>query len=137
MNLAPQGEPGTRYPARSSETVEIRKQGTEGAADMSDEMMRFLDTEGRVRVWPARREMKRRILEYLATKFQAGQMYSEKEVNDVLRKWHTFEDYFLLRRGLVDERLLLRTRNGATYWLPDPYQLKSKDPVDPNTHTCK
>lgn len=100
-------------------------------------MMRFLDMEGRVKAWPARREMKRRILEYLATKFQVGQMYSEKEVNDVLRKWHTFEDYFLLRRGLVDERLLLRTRNGAMYWRPDHILYDSGDPVDSNTRDNK
>jgi Ser/Thr protein kinase RdoA (MazF antagonist) len=30
--------------------------------------------------------------------------------------WHTFGDYFLIRRGLIDNWLLSRTKSGSRYW---------------------
>ena len=82
---------------------------------MNDDRERFLDPEGRVQAWPAKRAMQRLILEYVSEKFEIGRIYSEKEVNAILQNWHTFGDYFILRRGLIEERLFERTRNGAEY----------------------
>ncbi len=82
---------------------------------MNDDRDRFLDNDGRVKAWPAKRAMQRLILEYVSEKFEPGRVYSEKEVNAILEKWHTFNDYFILRRGLIEERFFVRTRNGAEY----------------------
>ncbi|MFA9463130.1 MAG: DUF2087 domain-containing protein [Velocimicrobium sp.] len=49
--------------------------------------------------------------------------YSEKEVNSICEKWHTFGDYFILRRELIDNGLLCRVPNGSRYWKP---KLESK-----------
>jgi len=76
----------------------------------------FLDDNNRVKIWPKKHALKREVLLYLATKFEADRDYSEKEVNQILSEWHTFDDYFLLRRGLIEDRLLSRTRNGSRYW---------------------
>lgn len=83
---------------------------------MKDDIIRFLDDEQKIKIWPAKIEKKLQILEYLATKFEYGKIYSEKEVNNIIQKWHLFNDYFLLRRGLIDYKLLSRTKNGAQYW---------------------
>lgn len=83
---------------------------------MKEDIIRFLDDEQKIKIWPSKVEKKLQILEYLATKFEYGRIYSEKEVNTIIETWHSFNDYFLLRRALVDYKLLCRTRNGAQYW---------------------
>lgn len=83
---------------------------------MKNDIEKYLDDKGRIKTWPAKLEKKKEVLEYLSTKFDYVKFYTEKEVNNIIDNWHTFNDYFLLRRGLVDYKLLLRTRNGARYW---------------------
>ncbi|NCB06141.1 MAG: DUF2087 domain-containing protein [Clostridia bacterium] len=79
-------------------------------------LARFLDEEKRVTMLPAKKEKRDCVLAYLAEKFECGRDYTEKEVNALLSAWHTFDDFFLLRRELVDHKLLLRERNGSRYW---------------------
>lgn len=79
----------------------------------------YLDDEGRVTRWPTRRNKaagQTLILEYLATKFEAGRTYTEKEVNAILNQFHTFEDWALLRRELFENGYLNREKDGSTYW---------------------
>lgn len=80
------------------------------------DISRFLDDQQRVTVWPSKTESKMLVLKHIADKFEAGRMYSEKEVNAIIDCWHTFKDYFLIRRSLIDYRFMRRTRNGACYW---------------------
>ena len=87
---------------------------------MSDEILaRYLDDEGRITRWPGRKHAvdQTAILDYLATRFEPGVVYTEKEVNAVLNRFHTFEDWALLRRELFERGYLNRERDGSTYWL--------------------
>lgn len=79
------------------------------------DISKFTDADGRLAIWPSKKAMKEAALTYLAAKFEFGRYYAEKEINAVINKWHTFDDYFLLRRELVDNRALLRTPDGAKY----------------------
>ena len=83
---------------------------------MIDEIKNFIDKDGKINVWPSKMKKKKAVLEYLSTKFEHGKIYTEKDVNKIIISWHNLNDYFLLRRGLIDYRLLERTRNGAKYW---------------------
>lgn len=76
----------------------------------------FLDEDGKIRQLPASARTRRLILVYLADKFTAGKTYSEKEVNARIDAWHTFEDYFILRRLLVDCGFMGRKTDGSAYW---------------------
>jgi len=80
------------------------------------DLKNFLDDKGRVVKWPAKKSMKIEVIQYIGQYFQQGRTYKEKEVNDIINKWHTYGDYFMLRRGLVDYKILARTRNGSAYW---------------------
>ena len=80
-----------------------------------EEIKNFLDDKGRVKIWPSKVAKKKAVLQYIAGKFQLGQEYTEKEVNALIDMWHTFEDRFILRRGMVDMRFLERTKDGAVY----------------------
>jgi len=77
---------------------------------------RFLDEEGRLKLWPAKKTVQDQVYAYLAQKFSPGKDYSEHEVNAVLASWHTFGDLFLLRRGLIESGWLIRLRDGSRYW---------------------
>ncbi len=76
----------------------------------------FLDDEGKIKQLPGKMKRKQAILSYLVGKFSCGRDYTEKEVNAVIDNWHTFGDYFLLRRELIDGGYLCRTRDGSRYW---------------------
>jgi hypothetical protein len=79
-------------------------------------LRRFLDSKGRVTTWPARPRDQKTIIDYLASKFIVGREYTEREVNDILNQWHTYQDHAILRRELFSARLLDRTPDGARYW---------------------
>ncbi len=63
-----------------------------------------------------RKKNKRLIREYLAGKFKKGTIYSQKEVNEILDKYHSFNDYVLLRRELINQGFLSREKDGSKYW---------------------
>lgn len=68
---------------------------------------------------PARPKKTEVILRWLATLFEPQRLYSEPEVNAVLKTVYP-EDFVSLRRDLVDFGYLRRERGGGKYWLaPD------------------
>lgn len=87
-------------------------------------LTQFLDAEGRVIRWPTRKGDRlvgqKLVVEYLITKFEFGRTYTEREVNDILKQWHTFMDWALLRREMFERKLLNRTLDGRQYWVTAP-----------------
>ncbi len=77
----------------------------------------FLDAQGRITQIPVSHKKKFAVLAHLANRFEPGREYSEKEINQIIQSWHTFNDYFILRRLLVDQRFLGRHADGSAYWL--------------------
>jgi diadenosine tetraphosphate (Ap4A) HIT family hydrolase len=84
-------------------------------------LARLVDDQGRVDRWPALKveEEQMAVRLYLASKFEPGRTYSEREVNEILNQWHTFEDWALLRRELFMYGLLARYKDGTSYWVPE------------------
>lgn len=83
-------------------------------------LQNFLDSQARLTQFPAKRKMKLQTIAYLAGKFEAGQAYTEQQVNELLRGWHTFNDPATLRREMVNLGFLLRTADGREYRLAEP-----------------
>lgn len=75
----------------------------------------LIDTEGRVTRWPKKAIERDEVLHYLADKFQKERTYTENEVNEILRKWHTYNDWSSLRRDLVGYGYVTRDRSGLAY----------------------
>jgi hypothetical protein len=67
---------------------------------------------GRLREIPAKQAKRRIVLARLALEFEVGVRYTERQVNEILKRFH--EDHAALRRYLVDEDLL--SRDGGRYW---------------------
>jgi hypothetical protein len=72
----------------------------------------FMTADGRLHTIPSKQSKLLVVLDHLAQSFEPGQKYSEKEVNDVLTRFHP--DYAALRRYLVENQFL--TREDAVYW---------------------
>jgi len=55
------------------------------------------------------------VLEQLAGRFQKDKTYSEKEVNEILKK--VSPDYVTLRRYLIEYGFMERKKDGSEYWI--------------------
>jgi hypothetical protein len=76
---------------------------------------RFLNKHRQVSVWPAKDVGRIIVLNYLIEKFVPNTNYSETQVNQILKQWHTFEDWALLRRELFDRGYFEREPDGTRY----------------------
>jgi hypothetical protein len=77
-------------------------------------LMQF-DAAGRLVRWPNKFAVQRLALWVLWTCFDGRRVYTEREVNELLRAWHLFGDHATLRRELVEMKLLTRTPDCAEY----------------------
>lgn len=85
--------------------------------DITHILRNFLNADGKLTAFPAKRKMKVCALFYLAEKVEAERDYTEREINDLLLSWHTFADPATLRRELYDYYFLDRSRDGRLYRL--------------------
>jgi len=69
---------------------------------------------GSLKTLPAQRKKLEAILRYVVRAFDVGQRYSEKQVNEILARYH--EDTATLRRELVGFGLMGREGGGGEYW---------------------
>jgi hypothetical protein len=72
--------------------------------------------QGRLTSWPNKTPVMRVMLEAVQTRFAPDRVYSEQEVNVILREVH--DDYCILRRALVDYGYL--GRDHGRYWWTEP-----------------
>ena len=91
------------------------------------ELRPFLDEHGRLIQWPSRQKVQRMAIALLARRFDPSRTYTELEVNAVLMDGHTFADWALLRRSLIDWRYMDRDGSGRAYRLRDDAPLDLGD----------
>lgn len=75
----------------------------------------LINADGKVTRWPKKPNEREIILTYIASKFETNTTYSESEVNEILRQWHTYNDWSSLRRELVGFGYATRDRYGLEY----------------------
>jgi hypothetical protein len=73
--------------------------------------------DGKLRNLPSKEKGKVMVFLYLIEQFERGKEYKEKEVNDVLKI--IYADFAILRRYLIDYKLLERSKEGLTYWVKE------------------
>jgi hypothetical protein len=83
--------------------------------DFPIEIKNFVDDSGKLKQLPSKRDARLKAMEYLASKFNAGVVYNEKQVNEILNNWHTFKDPAMLRRSLIEFKMMSRTPDGREY----------------------
>jgi hypothetical protein len=77
-------------------------------------LMQF-DALGRMVRWPSKFSIQRLALWVLWTQFDGNRVYTEREVNEIIKRWHTWGDHVTLRRELINHRLLTRKSDGSEY----------------------
>jgi hypothetical protein len=86
----------------------------EGEAYERKVLSDFMTADGRLKALPVQEKKLLVVLRHLVQDFQPGERYSEKQVNEILRRYHV--DTAALRRYMVDNRLLERSE--GVYWRP-------------------
>ncbi|SDB36231.1 hypothetical protein SAMN05660653_01708 [Desulfonatronum thiosulfatophilum] len=79
------------------------------------QLVRLFDDNGRLVRWPKKFTLRMFCLWALWSRFPARTSMTEREISDWLQERHCFGDHALLRRELVDRRLVTRTPDGRVY----------------------
>jgi biotin operon repressor len=74
----------------------------------------FTHPDGSLKEIPAQRKKLEAILRYVVKAFEPDVRYSEKQVNEILSRYHA--DTASLRRELVASKLMEREGGGGEYW---------------------
>ena len=85
--------------------------------------LEHFDAAGRLERWPLKLSVQRLAMWVLWTRFDARRVYTETEVNQILKGWHRYGDHVTLRRELIDHRLMVRKSDCSEY---------RKLPLDPD-----
>ncbi|MBL8307543.1 MAG: DUF2087 domain-containing protein [Rubrivivax sp.] len=87
-------------------------------ASLSDNARKALgqfDAQGRLVRWPVKFSVQRLVVWALWTRFDGRRLYTEKEVNAVLKDANAFGDHVTLRRELINHRLMSRKSDCSEY----------------------
>jgi DNA-binding transcriptional ArsR family regulator len=90
-------------------TMHPRQEQSDFGDDLAEYDQKVLSTfmeDGRLKSIPAQARKREVILRFLAEQFEPARMYGEREVNEILRRYH--EDVASLRRYMVDAGIISR-----------------------------
>lgn len=73
--------------------------------------------DGPIKTFDMKEKSKLVVLRQIAKRFEAGRIYTEKEVNDILE--NTYSDFATLRRYLIEYGFMDRRPDGSQYWLKE------------------
>ena len=85
-----------------------------------EQLKNFLDKDNKIKQMSKKRKLQILAMFYLASKFEHKKEYKEKEVNEIINLWHSFNDVALLRRYLYQAGFLDRYKDGSLYWVKEP-----------------
>ena len=78
------------------------------------EIKPFLDEDGRVTAFPAKKRKYLTVVLYVYERIPMGE-YDTKGINEAIDKWHTFRDAATFRRDMCDLGLMSRDKFGYKY----------------------
>lgn len=86
-------------------------------SEKNEVLNRYFNKDGQliVKNFPAKEKKKIIILQHLAKEFDQNKIYSEKEVNAVIKNY--YDDISTIRRYLIQYGFLDRKTNGEGYWV--------------------
>lgn len=83
--------------------------------ELVERAARMYDEQGRLLRWPTRAPLQDLCLWVLWSRIASRERYTEKQISELIKRWHVFGDHALLRRALVSWRLVQRTPDGREY----------------------
>ena len=88
----------------------------------SDKLRRYYTDGDRLTQYPQKRPMRILALLRIAGRFETGRLYTEKEVNEIIKSAIDFNDVEMVRRELFEYKLLGRRRDGSAYWAEEGWR---------------
>lgn len=82
-------------------------------------MKYFYNENGKLVQYPSKKPMRMIALQRIASEFETDRKYTEKEVNQIIKSCISFTDIELIRREMVESKLIGRLRDGSEYWLEE------------------
>lgn len=76
-----------------------------------------MDSNGALKNYPSKEKKKIIVLEHIMKNFKQGKIYSEKEVNRILKR--IYEDNATLRRALIEYGFMERSNDCKSYWVKE------------------
>lgn len=107
----------------STDTLPAAATGIDRTAYDQKILRDYLRPDGSLKMIPSQWKKLLVILRHIVQAFEPGQRYPEKEVNQILARFH--EDTASLRRELVGSKLMDRAGGGGDYWRIDSGQEQS------------
>jgi hypothetical protein len=97
------------------ETMPSLEQPTARLSERAAKTLKCFDFSGRLTRWPPKLSQQRLAMWVLWTRFDARRVYTEAEVNKVLKAWHVYGDHATLRRELINHQLMTRKSDCSEY----------------------
>lgn len=94
--------------------AEDRPPGPALTANARKALMQF-DSRGRLMRWPVKFSVQRLAMWVLWSRFDGRRVYTEREVNEVLKAANAFGDHVTLRRELINHQLMSRNSDCTDY----------------------
>jgi predicted transcriptional regulator len=85
-----------------------------GMEEWEQQVLKNYTLNGRVKQLPMKEKKMLVILRWLIRQFEFDRRYSEREVNDILSRYH--DDYATLRRNFIVHKFMEREADGSAYW---------------------
>jgi hypothetical protein len=92
----------------------------------TEKIKTHMNENGQIIRWPSKYSLKLIVLDYLSEKFESDKTYTQKEVDEIITRWHTFENICLLRRELIMKGHLNRKRDCSAYWKTERINLTNE-----------
>jgi biotin operon repressor len=96
---------------RSDDTTWIEDLGMEA---WEQQVLKNYTANGQVTQIPMKEKKMLVILRWLIRQFEFDRRYTEREVNDILSRYH--DDYATLRRNFIVHKFMEREMDGSAYW---------------------
>lgn len=85
-------------------------------------MEHYYDTEGLLTQYPSKIPMRIIALAKIAEKIEPENIYTEKQINDIIKSSISFGDIELVRREMFQFKMLNRLRDGSQYWIEQDWK---------------
>lgn len=79
---------------------------------------------GRLSTFSMKEKSKLVVLSHIATSFKKGIVYTEKQINEILK--NIYDDFATLRRYLIEYGFLDRKSDGSEYWLKEAEKVDNR-----------
>lgn len=100
---------------KTATTLDDRFNITEG--EKKKVISNYMNENKGLKSYPSKEKKKIIVLEEISKNFIPGKIYSEKELNRLLKR--VYEDYATLRRALIEYGFLDRSNNCSQYWVKE------------------